>query len=102
MGDIKSARRPDRGNDTDYSLLALGYNDNVLFKKAKHCKKFERFHQQIPRPDVPRNWRPKVVMFQKKIDPEEEAKKRHQIRTIQERSNILKTDEDRQGDKRKR
>ena len=37
----------------------------------------------------------------RKIDPEEEAKKRHQIRTISERSNILKTDEDHVDDKRK-
>lgn len=82
--------------------MALGYNDNVLFKKSKHCKTFERLHQQIPRPDVPRNWRPKIAVFQRKIDPEEEAKKRHQIRTISERSNILKTDEDHVEDKRKK
>merc|ERR1711972_470480 len=98
---IASARRPDR-SDTDYSLLALGYNDNVLFKKAKHCRTFERFHQRIPRPDIPRNWRPKIVHFQKQTDPEEEAERRHQVKTISERSNILKTDEDRNEDKRKR
>lgn len=99
---INKARRRDSGEEKDYSLLALGFNDNVVFKRSKHCKKFERFQQRLPRPDLPRNWRPKIAVFQPKPNASEEATKKHQMRTIAQRSRALNTEQDRIDDRRRR
>jgi len=71
---ISKARRAltsqEQIDQEDGSLLALGYNDAVLFAPAKDRSKrrFERFQNSFPRPDIPRNWRPNIVQPVTKYD----------------------------------
>jgi len=96
----------DQEDDGDYSLLALGYNDGVLFKPAKKAKRFERFTNELAklRPDIPRNWKPKVPIIKKthNLSKEDKYKKQKFMSNTINRKRALEDEQDRIDERREK
>merc|ERR1712048_950770 len=97
MGKFEDQKKEKDDPDNDYSLLALGYHEGVLFKPARKNQRFTRFTDLLSRPEIPHTWKPKVPVIRKNITSFSSKIQNHFSSTsnINSRKRILQDEQDR-------
>ena len=95
---FKDQKKEKDDPDNDYSLLALGYHEGVLFKPARKNQRFTRFMDLLSRPEIPHTWKPKIPVIRKNTENSNSTKLHNHFSSdsnINSRKRILQDEQDR-------